>query len=155
MSEQGETLLLPSSDHEGGSKQLLPSTNSKPPPERFEVLLLFSLLSLSQASAWNFFGPISGPCEDVYGWGGSTIAWLANAANIAMLFSVPMSSKAAIRFGLRGATCGCTVLVVVCTVLRIIPIWLRLPMKGPAVLTIHVISMIADGLAAAWVNWAC
>ena len=122
---------------------LLPDEFEQPglaaPPERFTVLALFSLMAMSQATAWvseirlfhfvcllmtllhpanekNFFGPISGPCNVVYGWSDGTIAWLANTANIAMVLAIPMSSAIATRVGLRGATAGCGLLCVLCTV---------------------------------------
>jgi MFS family permease len=139
----------------GLDKKELPLLTSptKPPPERFLVLLLFSLMALSQATAWNFYGPISGPTKDVYGWSDGTIAWLANTANIAMVFSIPVSSWLANSVGLRGATAGCGCLCVICGVLRLLPLWLHLDLKGSAALGLNFLSMISNGLSAAWLNF--
>ncbi|CAL1534450.1 unnamed protein product [Lymnaea stagnalis] len=47
-------------------------------PERWYVLLAFSLYAFSQNMIWNTWGPISTTSEEAFGWSDSTIAWLNN-----------------------------------------------------------------------------
>ena len=124
-----------------------------PPRERWLVLFLFSSVALSQALSWNFFGPISGPVKEVYGWSDRTIAWLANTANIAMLVSIPFSASLANRTSLRNTTIMCALLMFVCTLLRILPSFFSRVSHSQAFLWLQYMSMVCNGFAAAFLNF--
>jgi hypothetical protein len=124
------------------------------PLERFRVLLLFSLLAMNQALAWNVFGPISSRVEQVYGWSDALIAWMANTANIAMLFSIPVSQRVASRMGTRFATVGCAGCMFVCSMLRVLPALFSMQRTGASVVALNLMSMFFNGVSAAWLNFA-
>ena len=56
---------------------------------RWWVLASFCALSFLQALCWNFYSPVSFAAKALYNWTDNNIAWVANAANIAMLTSIP------------------------------------------------------------------
>jgi len=101
------------------------SVNDAAPPRLFAtrwwILLSFCALSFLQALCWNFYSPISFAAKELYGWSDNNIAWVANAANIAMLTSIPPSQYAAEAFGSRLPTVVCALMMLVCTGLRCLP----------------------------------
>jgi FLVCR family MFS transporter len=140
------------------------SVNDAAPPRLFAtrwwILLSFCALSFLQALCWNFYSPISFAAKELYGWSDNNIAWVANAANIAMLTSIPPSQYAAEAFGSRLPTVVCALMMLVCTGLRCLPSLLLDGQHGggfsdsPGMLWLMVASMIFNGWAAAWLNFA-
>ena len=49
---------------------------------RWYVLLVFSLLAMLQSTEWNFYSPISGVVERIYGWDDYLVEWMANTAGL-------------------------------------------------------------------------
>eukprot|EP01052_Picozoa_sp_SAG31_P059216 SAG31_NODE_18542_length_632_cov_1.348968_1_plen_88_part_10 len=88
MSSVTDSLLGATAPGSGGSIQGLlgngsaaaPTSGSTAPTSglsatRWWILLSFCALSLSQASAWNFYAPVSFAAAELYGWNNNTIAW--------------------------------------------------------------------------------
>ena len=127
---------------------------AKPGPMRFWIVLVLSCACFTQAVAWNIYGPMSDVVTEVYGWSDSTTALIENVANIAMLLAVPISAHAADRFGIRVPTVCCGVCIVLTTVLRLAPAAFGMDNKSDAVLAVMLLSMVFNGLSAAWLNFA-
>lgn len=126
---------------------------------RWWILLTFCSLSFIQALCWNFYAPISFAAKEVYGWSDNNIAWVANAANIAMLTSIPPSQWAAERLGNRVPTVACAFMMVVCSGLRCLPSLFLAGddsdfSRSSGMIGLMVVSMVFNGWSAAWLNFA-
>jgi hypothetical protein len=125
---------------------------------RWWVLGSFSALSLVQAVTWNFYAPVHYAVQGMYNWDASTVAWIENTANVAMLVSIPFSQICVDSFGNRVPTLCCAAMMVTCTGLRCVPSLAFLVggwnLSSDAVLAIDVVSMVFNGAAAAWLNFA-
>lgn len=125
---------------------------------RWWVLASFCALSFLQALCWNFYSPVSFAAKALYNWTDNNIAWVANAANIAMLTSIPPSQWAAEAFGSRLPTVACAFMMLVCTGLRCLPSLLDGQdgdfSRSQGMLWLMVLSMVFNGWSAAWLNFA-
>ena len=136
-------------------------TVNEAPPQlyatRWWILGVFCSLSFIQASCWNFYSPVSFAVQELYGWDNNEIAWVANAANIAMLTSIPVSQLAVDRLGNRYPTVACALMMVVCAGLRCLPSLLGFSAatnRSTMMLALMVVSMVFNGWSAAWLNFA-
>ena len=62
-------------------------TEEKLSPERWYVLIMFALFTLTQGGVWNTWGPIADSASFAFGWKPADIALLANWGPIAYLVS--------------------------------------------------------------------
>jgi len=93
-----ETLLLKSEDDE--------VSYGPPNLSRWWILLLYSLIAISQGATWNIFAPVSDALELAYGadWGPSFIRLVVNVSAIVFVILLQPISLAIDRYGVRSVT---------------------------------------------------
>jgi FLVCR family MFS transporter len=109
---------------------------------RWWLVFIFSLLGLGQSATWNFYSPISGPVEHVFGWNDYLVAWLANTAGLTFFFSVSAWSMVLDTRGPRLVTVASAVLLFACSAVRCIPVHIEDHKY------LCLLSMVFNGLAA-------
>ncbi|CAH1773314.1 unnamed protein product [Owenia fusiformis] len=86
---------------------------------RWYILILFSLVSTTQAAVWNTFGPIGNSVKFVFGWSDGILALPPALGNVAY-FIFPFTSWVMDDKGMRVAMVGATLLMFCGTALRCI-----------------------------------
>ncbi|CAK9052856.1 Solute carrier family 49 member 4 homolog (Disrupted in renal carcinoma protein 2 homolog) [Durusdinium trenchii] len=105
-------------------------------------------MNILQALLWNVFSPISKSIKLVYGWGDSDFEWAVNAANISFMLALVPVNKLYARYGARCTMLLSTVSLAFCGLIRC------LPLEGHAFMMMVQLSMLANGMTAAWANIA-
>ena len=121
---------------------------------RFWVMGTFSALALQSACAWNIYGPLSFAARELYGWDDNQIAWVVNTANVAQLLCVPLAQLAVDAYGCRTPTLACALIMLVSSLLRCVPHVCGLAARSPDILLVMTMSMVLNGMAASWLNFA-
>eukprot|EP00913_Durusdinium_trenchii_P015802 g14850.t1 len=117
-------------------------------PARWWILLVLTVMNILQALLWNVFSPISKSIKLVYGWGDSDFEWAVNAANISFMLALVPVNKLYARYGARCTMLLSTVSLAFCGLIRC------LPLEGHAFMMMVQLSMLANGMTAAWANIA-
>jgi len=118
--------------------------------KRWWILFAFSFTAMMQSMCWNILSPITDGIRAGFGvslLSDSFISWSTNSANIAFLCAIGPLSWIADNKGPRFVTLLSGALLLVCCILRCIPV------EGQAFQAVMVLAMIFDGLSGAWLNF--
>ncbi|CAH1786068.1 unnamed protein product [Owenia fusiformis] len=85
---------------------------------RWYILLLFSVVSATQAAVWNTFGPVADSAKIVFQWEDSVLALLPALGNIAYILTVAFGAWIMDVKGMRVAMVGATGLLFLGTLFR-------------------------------------
>ncbi|XP_060067646.1 solute carrier family 49 member 4 homolog [Ylistrum balloti] len=85
---------------------------------RWYILVVFSLLTFTQAAVWNTWGPIAVSCEKAFGWDNTIIALLPNWGPIGSLLAGWLSSWSMDVKGIRMCCLLTAALVTVASTIR-------------------------------------
>lgn len=117
-------------------------------PARWWVLLVVTLMNILQSLLWNVFSPISETVKLTYGWADSDFVWAVNAANVSFMLALVPINKLYDLYGARQTMLLSTASLAFCGLVRC------LPLRGQGFMVLVQLSMLANGITAAWANIA-